>query len=237
MAKRSMSTQSRANTKTSSTKNGMADSLFSSLMPQTRNLIYKFALQQPDPITVRWYENEDDQRNSVTSTSMNKYPTALTETCKLIRKECGTLFYATNRFQFDSKSDSLPKVNIVKRFLATIGGSNSRAMRSIIIDAGLYHSVTAYFLMHALQEAVQFSKVESHIEFKFRASICPDRLAFHGVNYPLVLDCGGIAASFQKLAVEEEVDLGRHEAAKLSPQHWQLLEELKDAHKIWVALE
>ncbi|KAK3639344.1 hypothetical protein LTR56_012512 [Elasticomyces elasticus] len=231
-----MSIQSMMNSKTSLTKNGMADSLFSSLMPQTRNLIYKFALQQPEPITVRWYEHEDDQRTSVASTSVDKYPTALTETCKLIRNECGTILYATNQFQFDSRTDSLPKLDIVKRFLAIIGRSNSRAMRSITIEVGLYPSVTAHFLMHALQDLVQFSGVESHIKFNCRAIICPDRLAAHGVYYRLVLDCGDVVASFQRLALEKGAELRSQEVALVSPQHWQLLQELKDAHKMWVTL-
>ncbi|KAK4952371.1 hypothetical protein LTR10_009177 [Elasticomyces elasticus] len=231
-----LSTQSMTNSKTSSAKNGMAGSPFSSLTPATRKLIYEFALQQPEPIRVRWYEEEDDQRNSVASTPVDKYPTALTETCKFIRKECGTILYARNQFQFDSRTDSLPKPDIVKRFLTTIGTSNSRAMRSIIIKVGMYPSVTAHFLMHALQDIVQFSGVKSHIKFECRASICPDRLAAHGVYYGLVLDCNDVAASFQKLAVEKGAQLRSQEAALVSPQHWRLLQELKDAHKMWLTL-
>ncbi|KAK5674758.1 hypothetical protein LTS10_012494 [Elasticomyces elasticus] len=235
-AMRRMSTQSQANTKTSSTKNGMVDSLLSTLNSEMRNLIYKFALQQPEPITVRYCEDEDDQSNSLASTSVDKYPTALTETCKSIRDECGTTFYAINQFHFDGRTDSLPKTNIVKQFLASIGGSNSRAMRSVTIDTGSYHSILAYFLMHALQETVRFSRIHPYIKFQCLASICPDRLAAHGINYRLVLECSDIPASFQKLAVEVEAALRSLEAATVSPQHWGLLKELKDAPQVWEAL-
>ncbi|KAK5713591.1 hypothetical protein LTR15_011291 [Elasticomyces elasticus] len=234
-AMRSVLTEPTASTKTSSTKNGMVDSFLSTLNSEMRNLIYEFTLQQPEPIAVRYCEDDDDQSNSLASTSVDKYPTALTETCKSISDECGTTFYAINQFQFDGRTDSLPKTNIVKQFLASIGGSKSRAMRSIIIDIGSYHSILAYFLMHAMQETVQSSTIHPYIMFQCSASIRPDRLAAHGINYRLVLECSDIRASFQKLAIGVEAELESQEVAMVSPQHWGLLKDLKDAPQVWEA--
>ncbi|KAK5698215.1 hypothetical protein LTR97_007176 [Elasticomyces elasticus] len=235
-AMRTMSTRSMANTKTDSIKDAMADSLFARLSPEMRNIIYEFALQQHEPIVVRWYDDLDDHPEDVVSNTVDKFTTALTKTCRQISKECGTMFYAINDFQFDSSVDSMSKTRIAKRFLGIIGGENAKAMRFMIVDVGLYHSVLAHFLIHALQEILQFSELHPHAKFECRASIHPNRLALNSVNYRLVLECGDVAASFGRLAAEEELKLSRQEAEMVSPQHWQLLQELEEAYAIWIRL-
>ncbi|KAK5725081.1 hypothetical protein LTR17_013280 [Elasticomyces elasticus] len=235
-ATRTMSTRSMANTEMDSIMDAMADSLFARLSPEMRNIIYEFALQQSEPIMVRWHDDRDDHPEDVASSSVDKYTTALAQTCRQIGKECGTMFYAINKFQFDSSTDSIPKTTIVNRFLDTIGGENAKAMRFMSVDLGIYRSVLAHFLIHALQEILQFSTHNPHAKFECRASIRPNRLAMNSVNYRLVLECGDVAASFGRLAAEEELELSRQEVAMVSPQHWQLLQELEEAHAIWIRL-
>ncbi|KAK3636414.1 hypothetical protein LTR56_014201 [Elasticomyces elasticus] len=231
-----MSTRSMANTATAATKDGMANSFFGRLMPEVRNTIYELALRQPEPIVVRWHDDREDHPEDVVSNSVDKFITALTKTCKQIGKECGTMFYAINKFQFDSSADSMPKTIIVERFLDTIGGENAKAMRFMIVDVGLFRSVLAHFLVYALQEVLRFSELNPHAKFECRASIRPNRLAINGVNYGLLLECSDVAASFQSLAAEKELELGRQAAAMVSPYHWQLLQELKESHGIWARL-
>ncbi|KAK3636411.1 hypothetical protein LTR56_014198 [Elasticomyces elasticus] len=117
----------------------LAESPFLRLPPELRNLFYELALQQPEPVVIRrlgkvWPESRQP------SSQLPHHAMALTATCRLIRQECGQLFYTLNSFVMLSRKD-VPwddKLQLPELFLEQIGLSNRLALRSLTVDLGGY---------------------------------------------------------------------------------------------------
>ncbi|OAP63764.1 hypothetical protein AYL99_02991 [Fonsecaea erecta] len=73
------------------------------LPPEVRNLIYKFAFQQPKPLKLRC----PSQRRLRPSRPSKDDPRGFLDTCHLIRSEAITLFYSLNALVFRSSADAL----------------------------------------------------------------------------------------------------------------------------------
>ncbi|KIX01616.1 uncharacterized protein Z518_09342 [Rhinocladiella mackenziei CBS 650.93] len=73
------------------------------LPPEVRNLIYKFAFQQPTPLRLR----SPSQRRLRPSRPAKDDTRGLLDTCQLIRSEAVTLYYSLNPLVFRSTEDVL----------------------------------------------------------------------------------------------------------------------------------
>ncbi|KIW87775.1 uncharacterized protein Z519_11749 [Cladophialophora bantiana CBS 173.52] len=78
-------------------------SMLLNLPPEVRNLIYKFAFEQPKPLRLRC----PSQRRLRPSRPAKDDPRGFLDTCHLIRSEAITLFYSLNALIFRSSADAL----------------------------------------------------------------------------------------------------------------------------------
>ncbi|KAK5713593.1 hypothetical protein LTR15_011293 [Elasticomyces elasticus] len=114
----------------------LTESPFLRLPPELRNSIYKLALQQPEPASIRRLGKTESRQPS---SQLPYHATALTRTCKLIRGEATQLFYAINTFIILCEHvNHRYKLLLLCDFLDQIGQQNKSALRSINIDIGSF---------------------------------------------------------------------------------------------------
>ena len=116
----------------------MDQSPLSRIAREVRNRIYELVLTQPESVRI------DESSFPIVFTRYQPHRRkllALTETCRAIRDECTQLFYATNEFSLVLRTSSrgLKKLPLaLQNFYTTIGESNSRALRRIVVDLTPY---------------------------------------------------------------------------------------------------
>ncbi|KAK5698217.1 hypothetical protein LTR97_007178 [Elasticomyces elasticus] len=117
----------------------LIESPFLRLPPELRNSIYELVLQQPEPVVICRRGKVWPQSQQLESHQPH-HAMSLTATCRLIRQECGPLFYNLNSFVMLSRKD-VPwddKLQLPELFVEQIGLFNRLALRSLIVDLGGY---------------------------------------------------------------------------------------------------
>ncbi|KAK5698219.1 hypothetical protein LTR97_007180 [Elasticomyces elasticus] len=123
----------------------MASSSLFNLSAELRNCIYELVLMQAAPITITQRSHSDADEMVLRSKSAVANPTALLMTCKDIKTEASTIFYASQTFVFSCTNvhvkDALAReVAVAEAFLNQIGPHNRLGLRSIKFEASTFHS-------------------------------------------------------------------------------------------------
>lgn len=129
---------------------GCPHSPLAKLSPELRNIIYELALRCAEPVRVR---DTFDLATSFATLDSRKDPLAPTRTCKMIRDDCGSMFYAVNSTfvvlvkchvsQWHYNPDLVTFERTVRSFLDGIGGHKSLLIEKIVLDMG--HLTLTYF--------------------------------------------------------------------------------------------
>ncbi|KAK3614124.1 hypothetical protein LTR56_026957 [Elasticomyces elasticus] len=115
------------------------------LSAELRNCIYELVLIQAAPITITECTHSDADDMILRSHSSVAHPTALLMTCKDIKAEASTMFYASHTFAFSCINVNVTgafanKVAVAEAFLHQIGPHNRLGLRSIRFEASTFNS-------------------------------------------------------------------------------------------------
>ena len=113
----------------------MDQSPLARLPPEIRNQIYELALHQPKGcmIEARRSTSKPGLQFKLAYWSTISDPTALTRTCKHIRRECVQMFYVINTFHVFIKDGCLTS-DIGSQFFEGMGEANSAALREFVLN-------------------------------------------------------------------------------------------------------
>ncbi|KAK3616038.1 hypothetical protein LTR22_027201 [Elasticomyces elasticus] len=123
----------------------MAPSPLLTLSAELRNCIYELVLIQAAPIMITECTHSDADDIILRSHSSVAHPTALLMTCKDIKAEASTMFYANHTFAFSCTDVNVTgafakKVAVAEAFLHQIGPHNRLGLRSIRFEANTFGS-------------------------------------------------------------------------------------------------
>ena len=93
--------------------------------PELRDLIYRFLLVKPSPISPQWRSHRDEERSTL----------PLFQTCRRVRQETAKLYFSSNTFRFFDDGE-LDEVEL-PLFFQSLGPQTLQLCTAISLESSL----------------------------------------------------------------------------------------------------